>query len=284
MRPVWKDKVQAHARSRRRRHVRWLAAAVVLFAIGGVALWQQIDSSAPAIATVESLTGHVRNSTLDRVVEVGDFVAAGTRLETGSGGATLHLAETISVRIDKHSSLRFESPSALTLEAGAVYLDTGPEETHTVQVQTPFGVARDIGTQFEVRLLEDALQVQVREGRVDVEQGPAHHEVAAGTRATFRGGEVRHQDLSAHAAEWSWAVARAPAFELSGRPLNEVLAWVSRETGWQIVFVDPAVEREVGEQLIQGSIGGLRPDQAAGAVLPAFDLRHRLEDGILRIE
>ena len=62
------------------------------------------------------------------------------------------------------------SPSEIELSAGAVYIDTGSESARFA-VRTPLATARDLGTQFEVRLLDDTLRLRVRSGIVELKDG-----------------------------------------------------------------------------------------------------------------
>ncbi len=292
--PTWQAKVQAVARARRRRRTWTLAAAaVLLMSVGGI-LWRIAPGSAPAaparVATVEVVTVPVTTSTRgwgSGSVTAGSELAAGSRLETGSRGfATLRLTGGASARLDAGTILRLATATVLELESGAVYLDTGSAPGGaTLEVTTPYGVARDVGTQFEVRLLEAALRIQVREGKVEVDLGGASHPATTGTALTFgAGGAVTREEVSAHGPVWGWILDTSPPFELEGHTLGEFLGWVTRETGWRTRFADPVLEREVTGTVLHGSLGGARPDQAPELVLPGSGLRYRIENGTLLIE
>ena len=43
-------------------------------------------------------------------------------------------------------------------------------------------------------------------------------------------------DFSGHGAEWSWVEETSPVVELDGKSVHEMLSWVSRETGLELVF------------------------------------------------
>ena len=212
---------------------------------------------------------------------------AGSTVETGPESfATLRLAGGASARLDAGTVLRLASATALELERGAVYLDTGSAPgAAALEVATRYGVARDIGTRFEVRLLDDALRVQVREGEVEVDLGAATRRAGAGGALQIGAdGTVTREDVSAYGSSWGWILRTSPPFDLEGRTLGEFLDWVARETGWHVRFADPALEREVAGLVGHGSIAGTRADQAPDLVLPGFGLRHRIEDGTLWIE
>ncbi len=287
--PVWQAKVEAHARTRRRRdRFRWLAAAAVLLVGAGMLNWQRGQdvrtAAAVFVARVETVldAGRVGSGGL----AVGDRLEAGSGVETAAGGrAALRLASGASLRLDGATLVRLESPTVLVLQRGAVYLDSGPAGGGGLEVRTPFGVARDVGTQFEVRLGGGALQVRVREGEVELEVEDTSHRVAAGGAISVASdGTVELEDISGYGPEWRWVLAAAPSFDAEGRTLGELLDWVARETGWRPRFAEPELEREARATKLHGSVAGLAPDQVPDLVLPSSGLQYRLEDGILLIE
>ena len=279
--PLWQAKVAAHARERRRRdRFRWLAAAAVLLLAAGLFVWQRgRDTAAFAVARVETFSGAGS-------LAAGTGLAAGSAVETAAGGrAALRLAVGASLRLDGGTLVRLASPAVVVLERGAVYLDSGPADGGGLEVRTPFGIARDVGTQFEVRLGDDGLRLRVREGEVELEVGETSHRVTAGNALSVAGdGSVARAPAAAHGAEWSWVLAAAPSFDPEGRTLGEFLDWVARETGWSTRFADPELENEARTAKIHGSLAGLTPDQAPDLVLPSSGLRYHLEDGTMVIE
>ena len=82
---------------------------------------------------------------------------------------------------------------------------------------------------------------------------------------------------------WEWVLAAAAGFEVEGRSLEEFLAWVSHETGWQVRFEDPALAASARPIVLHGAIGNLPPDQAPFAVLPGAGLEGKLEGKTLVI-
>ena len=147
-------------RSRFRRTVNVLAIAASLLLAITIGWWLKPDGpvTAPAIvARVELLRGEVL---FDGVpVEDAAGLTAGTVVETTkaadrSSGVAVRLSAGQSVRIDAGTRVRLVSGSTLELERGAVYIDTAEAQMAAVEISTPHGSVRDIGTQFEVRLGE----------------------------------------------------------------------------------------------------------------------------------
>jgi FecR protein len=288
---------------------RWaLALAASLVVAIGLAGWSLLHRPAPAptaIARVDAVTGLVllRTSTESPgPLTRGDSLVVGARLSTESpsapaggeppGGAAtvaLELAGGIDLRIDSDSRVQLLAPGVIELQRGALYVDTRGhlDAASSVEIRTPLGIARDVGTRFSVRLEssdEPALRVRVREGLVSVEHDRGRQLTRAGQELRVpRDGSPELSPVPTYGREWSWVLAAAAGLEIEGRPLRELLSWVSRETGWGIRYADAELAETAPEILLHGGLGTLRPDQAPFALLPTAGLEGRLEESVLVI-
>lgn len=298
-RGVWQAELRKRARGSvlraGRRRTLWplvtsLAAALLLTV--GLAWWSAAnDAPAVALGRVESVTGQVTADgpeggpqPLVAAAELG----AGAHLRSNAGRASLRLASGAVVRVDQDTRVQLVAAAALLLESGALYVDTGAGGGARIEVRTPAGLVRDIGTRFAVRVGGSegaALRVQVRDGSVEVERG-ARRELAGAGEELLVGadGAAERRRLDPFGSEWEWTLAAAAAFPIEGRSLSEFLAWVAHETGWQIRFADSALAAAAERIRLHGGIGSLRPDQAPFAVLPGAGLEGRLEAEVLVIE
>ena len=220
-------------------------------------------------------------------VRTGEALFSGQRLEThGDTRAALELVSGSTLRLDRDTRIELLGERAVSLERGALYFDSNGDAlpTGALEVHTPLGVITDIGTQFEVRQGE-ALRVRVREGRVHLDRADNLWEATAGTELRLSaGGEVTRHPTPVFGPSWDWILDVSPSFRLEGHTLDAFLAWVSRETGWQVEFADEATAASANDVILHGSIDGLRPDRALEAVLPTCGLERSIERGILLIE
>jgi ferric-dicitrate binding protein FerR (iron transport regulator) len=295
VRAEWRQ--ETRARSRRMASV-WSLGALAAAALVLIALRLAV-SDRPAVpeprlelATVEVLSGAVRLvSSSDPASEptlfrIGDRIREGDGVDTTSGGLVgLRLTTGASVRVDRGTRLRLMSHGAMFLDEGAVYVDSGDRpDARSIEVRTTLGVARDIGTKFEVRLNGSSLRVRVRDGLVRLSQSRESHEASPGDELTLDGdGSVVRRTVPLHGPEWHWAAALARPFDLEGRSLRDFLNWIAEENGWQLQYADGAVEEKAVTTILHGSIQGLTPDEALSAVLPASGVGYLLKDGVLRI-
>ncbi|MEE8139166.1 MAG: FecR family protein [Thermoanaerobaculia bacterium] len=300
----WRKLVRTERERRegfRVRGVLALAASLLLALLLG---WWWTTERAPAvpdlIATVELVKGAIRaegpanwerEGRLD--LSVGDVLPIGAELEIAAPGdgpsarMALRLTGGQSVRLDVDTKVRLVSSLRLELERGAVYVESGaaPLDGAAVEVLTAFGIVRDVGTQYEVRLGEGGVagvRVRVREGTVSLRRGSESYPATRGEELTLRrDGSVIRGSVEPYGPEWAWVLAAAPSLDIEGRSLRSFLDWVSRETGWRIRFADEALEQSAADVLLHGTIEDLTPDQSLSVVLPGSGLSYRVQDGTL---
>ncbi|HVS15863.1 MAG TPA: FecR family protein [Thermoanaerobaculia bacterium] len=277
----WLERVRA----RRRRVATTVAAAVVAIALG-VAAWWWVAAPRAAVgepvARIERVVGRVLQdggSDGSRPLAAGEWLAAGVTLETGElGRAALRLGAGASLRLDRSTRVRMIGRGRIELLTGGLYVDS-PGGSEDLRVDTRWGQVRELGTQFEVRTAGDGVQLRVREGSVELQSGNATHQVPSGVELAMTSeGRLSRHAIAPHAQEWDWVASIAPPFALDGSTLGEFLAWVSRETGREILFADPELESTAPALVLGGAVEELSPAQALLAVLPTCGLEHRLED------
>jgi ferric-dicitrate binding protein FerR (iron transport regulator) len=229
---------------------------------------------APA-AIVEAIDGSV--SGLERT----DAVQVGQWIETGQEGrVALRIEGDTSVRIDVDSRLRLMSSSVIELAAGAVYLDTGREDG-SVEIRTALGTARDVGTQFEVRLADHSLRLRVRTGVVELSDRTRSISGRAGTEITLTATDAVMRPIAPNSPEWAWVARVSPPLQMDGVSLAAFLARVAREQGWSVEYDDAALAREAEMIVLHGSASDLAPHEAAEVAITTSGLRYRLEQGTL---
>jgi ferric-dicitrate binding protein FerR (iron transport regulator) len=287
---------------RRRATKRWawsLAAAATVIMGLTLTSWRfGLGPWAPQLptATVESVVAAVRleggtgrgASSSGELARPGMTVFGGERFDTGSSGLiAVRLASGQSVRLDNDTLLRVTSSDELLLERGAVYIDTvgAADGRNQLTVRTAFGTARDVGTQFAVRVSDDSVRVKVREGIVELDHAAGIEQAAAGSEIELDSkGEIRRRSIPLHGADWDWVARITPTIDLDGRTLGEFLRWVSRETGLRVLYLDASTHRRTEGIVLSGAIAELTPTEALAAVLPTCGLDHRIDDGTIVLE
>jgi ferric-dicitrate binding protein FerR (iron transport regulator) len=258
------------------------AASVLLAAAIWVGGGLNPASPPPAVASVERALGTVGGSAAARVA-VGETLVAGSMLSTGAGQVALRLASGGSLRVGPQSEIVLTGANAAELVAGVLYFDSEDRRSGVeFAVTTKIGTVRDVGTQFLVRLGDDGsqLDVGVRDGRIALVTSAESGTAGAGERlvASDRAATIRREPMATFGSEWEWAEKLAPPFDIDGRTIGDLLAWVAAQTGRTVVFTDPAAERLAGEHVLRGSID-LEPLQKLSAALATTDLEAALEDG-----
>ena len=203
---TWQRKVK------RRRYWRagaGIAATFVLVAVATALLRStNPESTTPEVARVDRLGGIVEARLAGAedwvpLTDVGNRLRAGTWLRTGpSGRANLRLDGGVSLRIATLTEIELRAQDAVRLRRGAVYADTGSGNSRGIGIDTPMGVARDLGTRFEVRYANDVLRLRVREGRVSLQRASGDVTAAAGEQLTIDpGGSVDRRNIARDGSE-----------------------------------------------------------------------------------
>jgi hypothetical protein len=273
------------------------ATSVVILAIG-LGIPNRFVGSPPVADVafrVESLVQPVwtRDATALDVqparIHVSDSVPVGSELATeGDGRIAVRSDAGHSLRLDVSTRVRIISPDVIALDRGKVYVDSGLQPdpaSRSLEIHTPFGIVREMGTQFEVRVGDDALRIRVREGSVQMDGDRGTYGVDVGTEFELDDqGVPSWRDVPSHGPEWNWLARIAPVFDLEGSSARAFLEWISRERGWTLRFADERVGRSAAEIVLRGSIEGLTLDEALAAVLPTCHMVHQVENGTLVIE
>ena len=174
------------------------------------------------------------------------------------------------------------SARVIELSAGALYVDTG-RTSGQFEVRTPLATARDIGTQFEVRLVDLALRLRVRTGVVELRDGARLVSGRGGTEVTFSAAGAVSRPIAPHGSEWEWTATLSPPLDIEGMPLSAFLERMAGEHVWQLRYADPELARDASSIVLHGSVDGLSPQQALDVTIaderPAVSPREWRVDG-----
>ncbi|HEX7677414.1 MAG TPA: FecR family protein [Thermoanaerobaculia bacterium] len=276
---VWHEEMRRRARLRATGWAAGLAAAAAAAVLLAVFLFPQRRVSPPVaprlIARVEASGGTTS-------VRTGDDVAAGSVVSTAPMSfATLQWHDHGSLRIAADSRIHFTSDDSLELERGAIYFASAPSGS-PVAIRTRFGVVRDVGTAFEVRVEPAALRVRVREGTVELQQNGARERAEAGTELLAQQSGVTRAAIPTTGPDWNWVLAAAPPIILDGNARGVLMA-IAREKGFTLVFSDRLLADRVGRTSLHDHVP-LTPDEALAAATVAADLSYHVSGNTLLIE
>jgi len=292
LRAEWRQLVAETRRTRRRRTGFALAAGLAVVSVGA---WL----AAPQFGVVGDEFGSMTLASGDVHVKTGFFsgwspatadqvLMTGQAVETGADGhAALGLPGGVSVRLDSGTRATLASETELVLDRGALYIDAGAESAAAARldVTTPAGTVRHVGTQYEVRLIGTGVRLRVREGRVEwksragaVEQGRGGEQLSI-----TDDGSVERRETPLYGESWAWVEAATPGIALEGLRLSAFLAWAARELGCEVRFDRPETAREAESIVLHGSVSGLTPEQALDAVLATTRVRASVSNGLIAV-
>lgn len=278
----------ARSAGRRRFSTGWLMSAGLLAAsIVVAALVLRTPESATAIPPAGTVAKLVGTSTLSGLAE-GDAVTVGTRLATGTGeGASIALERGESLRLDEDTTLVARTGNEFRLVTGRIYVDSGDFvfNERGLVIEAAGSRVTDVGTQFVVRVEPELLDVAVREGRVDVTRADREWVAVAGERLVLSAdGSADVSSVAASDGVWAWTAELAPTFITEGRSLLDLLRWVARETGRELVFDDNETRMDAMRIDLHGSVDGFSPLEALDSMITGTRLHYRIEGTRIVVE
>jgi ferric-dicitrate binding protein FerR (iron transport regulator) len=297
-REQWTQVVRRRTRRRRLWAAALLATAATLVVGAGVLVRRPSDANTaglPVVGQIEARVGPAwvrpaatTSAPIAGLPHPGADVARGSEIATDDGGRiAIRLAGGHSLRIDEGTRLRIDGERTIALERGALYVDSwspGGATPGSIEIRTAFGSLRDVGTQFEARLVGDSLVVRVREGRVSWDRGNATLEIAGGQVAQARAsGSVELRNTPADEAAWDWISVVVPMLDIEDRTLGEFLQWIARERGLRVEFASPSLAESAPAIRLRGSIDGMTLEQALASVLATCRVDYRVHDGVLGV-
>lgn len=289
---AWQRTLRARAQRR------WLYALAATLAglTVGVALIVQLAprENAPIVASTGIVQGEVLaqppgEDDWEILRAIDDPIVAGTRLRvTENGRLALTLIDDASLRIAANTTVTVTAARQIDLLTGVLYLDAGAESSsEPFSVTSRLGTVRDIGTQFEVAMLDSVLRVRVREGAIEITDDDRAVTVtgSAGEQISMQiDGSVGREAFSPFDPDWTWAETLAGTPEVEGQSLLLFLSWVARETGRELRFDAPVTEMRARTVILHGSAENLSPLEALDVMLSTTDFDYTLSDaGIILI-
>jgi ferric-dicitrate binding protein FerR (iron transport regulator) len=278
-------------KSAKRRGRTWMllaaAASVAALALAFLLQWNAPSTQSP-VAMVARVIGTVElaaNGVWRPMTEAGGTLGNGARLRTlAGGGVALALDGGASLRLAAATEVQMDGPRRVLLRSGTLYLDNKGSVGTGYRIETPAGTARDVGTQFELRVTDGVLRLRVREGRVEIDRGGRLLSGAAGEQLEIDVlGGVTRSSIAATDMAWQWTETIAPAPDIDGQPATVLLAWVARETGRQLHYESATVETRAAAVILHGNIQHLEPLAALDIMLATTDLEYALVGDTMEI-
>ena len=284
----WQDVVTSKRRQKVQNRWRQFSIAASLVAAVGItiALWQM--RSAPTteqLVAVDRVAGEVMID--GRAAQNGIVFATNSVIQTGTDGlVAMQFPSGQSVRLDHETRLVVSASDRVELIAGGVYVDSGPApHSATIAVETRFGVATDVGTQFQVRIDDDQLQIGVREGLVELARpNTASLEIDAGNLyEVWESGEETGRRITGNDPIWSFAALIVPSFDIELATLEEYLRWYAREAGVALVWETDESYDIARRTELRGSINGMTLKQGFNHVRRLAPFESRVTESTLYI-
>lgn len=276
------------SRPRRHRAARWVALAATLAGVAFLAFQLRAPSLVPraTFANVVNVQGRAvieRDGQSLGMDAAGSEIRIGDRVITERGGRLgLALPTGQLLRVDSNTTLVIADVAHLDLSVGTVYFDSLGRAA-PLAVETELGAVAHVGTQYEASFSAARLRVRVREGAATIGAGGQDIEAAAGEQLQISAeGDISRAAFAPDDPAWQWAESLAIAAPADQHNLIEILEWVSRESGVELRFDDPATEAKAQAVNVTG-LTGFNPREALEAISTTTEFSYRLGNGQLLV-
>lgn len=193
---------------------------------------------------------------LDRSAPAGFAAASDIHISRVGEQKTVGLADGSELMLNTNTRVRVtlsETERAVELIKGEALFEVAKDPDRPFRVYTPHGVVKAIGTVFTVRVDDNAVEVVVEEGVVELAQpepeetgpgrstgGPAPTRLSSGKLATMSAGvrAITELDGRSMGRKLAW---RQGMLVFDFDPLGYVVEEVSRYTDVKIVISDPKI-------------------------------------------
>ncbi len=287
VRQAWES---GHRRSRNRRTLAFAVAATVVVAVF-IAWWLPARSPAPVfdgpLAQLDRGELEISADAGWRPVATGDTLDGGAVLRTVADPAGLAMLNGVSLRLGRSSQIELLTPRRVRLHGGRLYADTAGKRFHAgsaIEIETPDGLVRDVGTRFEVRVEPGRTAVRVRDGVVMLATGSGEAAAGRGQALLFDNGQLERDVVSPTSPDWSWTLVVAPHFDTDGRRVSELVDWVARETGRELRYADALVRNSAVSTRIHGSVNAASPEETLELALQTTRFSFDLQEMALTID
>ena len=283
-----------HRKRVRRAVLGWAMAASTVLAVGIslLAVYGGTPSAHVTVAHLLKTTGNgvqlVGADGFSSLAEATDL-AQGQILRTGADSrAALAWNHGGSLRMDAGTEIELVSADLVRLVSGSVYFDSESPDARTdaepaFSVETPFGLATHVGTQFQTRLHDNMLTLSVREGEVALASGGKRVLLPAGDEYDVkRTGVDARRAIQSWDESWQWTQDIAPAFTAEGNSVQALLNWIARETGYTVRYRDHTTAQFARQVTVHG-LDSLSPMNALQSIPYIADLQYELNNGVIEI-
>ena len=284
----WQRKTAGREQARRYRRVTWYAAAASVAVAVISATWLLFPVLKPAaapFATVASVSGDVFLG--DLPLAVGTRIDDAALVHTMSGGhVVLALENGHEVRLDENTRMVARAFDRFSLERGAVFVRSEEGSSASVFVETPFGTATDLGTQFVVRLARRSIFVGVREGLVQLEKSRTDKvNVEDGSLYMLsEDGLSQFRQVGADDEFWNWVDETTTSVEIEGATLASYLEWYANEIGASIEWADDESRQRAAEIVLSGNIHGASLKEGLDEVRKIAPFDFEMTNATLRVK
>jgi hypothetical protein len=188
-------------------------------------------------------------------------------------------------RLDENSRIQLINENEINLQAGQIYIESNESiANNQLIIETDFGSIKHIGTQYNVKLSPDNIDVSVRKGKVMMHTNSVDKEILFGHALSVdKLGKNNVTKITSFDSTWDWTQKISPIFDIQDKSIKQYLIWVSNETGYPIQWNGSGTENAANKVSLSGSIKGISPLESLDVILPTTNFNYKISQDVLHI-
>jgi hypothetical protein len=273
---------------------RYILAAASLFILIGVysinllssnnsiALNSQISKEIVLSGQIQRSLNQVNWSFLktDSRLNSGDYIRT-----TSNNRILVELNNGNTFRLDENSFIKIISEDKIELIRGQIYVESNENNTdNNLIIDTSMGSVRHIGTQYNIELKPESINISVRKGIVLVHKSDLTKEIKKGYVVSINNnGNYQQSPINSYDSKWQWTQNITKYYNIQDKTIYQYLNWVSNETGYSIIWDSNKSEKQSKKITLSGSIKGMKPIESLEVILPTTDFKYNISHSAIHI-
>ena len=216
----------------------------------------------------------------DSVIQSGDYIRTNK-----NNRILVELINGNIFKLDENSLIKVANMEELELLKGQIYVESNEHNNNNkLLINTKLGSINHIGTQYNVKLEAESINISVRKGAVLIHNDDLDKEINKGFEISINeNGEHQKSSIDAFDSKWQWTQVITQEYDIQDKTISQYLKWISNETGYPIVWDSNKSKNLSSTIKLSGSIKGLTPIESLQVILPTTTFNYNISETAIHI-
>jgi len=212
------------------------------------------------------------------LLKTDSILKAGEYIHTNSSNRILvELNNGNTFRLDENSLIKLTSEDKIELIRGQIYVESNEKNINNqLLIDTKLGSIKHVGTQYNVELKPDLINISVRKGKVIVYKKDLTKEIEKGyTLSINNKGDYNQSLINSYDSKWLWTQNITKQYNIQDKTIFQYLKWV--------IWNSDKSKDQSSNIKLSGSIKGLTPLESLEVILSTTDFSYDISQSAIHI-